>query len=185
LRALQLANFNTPLLLDDDSQLEAVLETVPGLDAAAIVSRLDDPEVTEAYEHDRAEARTAAGSAAELQGKTATSDGRPRYTAPSVVFELEGRRLLAGGFQPIEAYDVLIANLDPGLERAAAPETPRPLLERFSEGLTTQEVAALMTEGNDTPDRAGAECALLELVAAGHAVRRPLGDDALWQAEAA
>jgi 2-hydroxychromene-2-carboxylate isomerase len=185
LRALQLANFNSPLLLDDDAQLEAVLETVPGLDAAAIVSRLDDPEVTEAYERDRAEARTAAGSAAELQGKTATSDGTPRYTAPSVIFERDGRRLLAGGFQPIEAYDVLVANLDPGLEREPAPETPGPLLERFPEGLTTQEVAALMTDGNNVPDRAAAEWALLELVAAGRAVRRALGDDALWQAEAA
>src|ERR1700722_835942 len=33
LRALQLANFTTPLLLDDDSQLEAVLHTVSGLEA--------------------------------------------------------------------------------------------------------------------------------------------------------
>jgi len=181
LRALQLANFTSPLLLDDDSQLEAVLETVSGLDAGEIVSRLDDPRVTEAYERDRAEARTAEGSAAELQGKTASSDGRARYTAPSVVFERDGRRLLAGGFQPIEAYDVLVANLDPGLARELVPETPRPLLERFREGLTTQEVAALMTEGNDTPDREAAERALLELVGAGSAVRRPLADDALWQ----
>jgi hypothetical protein len=44
-----------------------------------------------------------------------------RYTAPSVVFELEGRRLEGGGFQPIEAYDVLIANLDPTLERTPPP----------------------------------------------------------------
>src|SRR5450432_2564961 len=45
-RALQLANFTTSLLLDDDAQLAAVLRSVPGLDAAAIVSRLDDPEIT-------------------------------------------------------------------------------------------------------------------------------------------
>jgi len=180
LRALQLANFTTPLLLDDDSQLAAVLGTVPGLDAGAIVSRLDDPVVTEAYERDRAEARTAGGSAAELQGKTATSDGAGRYTAPSVIFERNGRRLVAGGFQTIEAYDVLVANLNPQLRRELVPETPRPLLERFPEGLTTQEVAALMTDGNDAPDREAAERALLELVGAGTAVRRPLGDDALW-----
>ncbi len=37
-----------------------------------------------------------------------------------------------------------------------------------------------MTHGNDAPDRRGAEAALLELVAEGDAVRRPLGDDALW-----
>jgi predicted DsbA family dithiol-disulfide isomerase len=180
-RALQLANFTTPLLLDDDTQLATVLRTVPGLDAEAIVSRLDDPEVTEAYERDRAEARTAAGSAAALQGKTATTDGPVRFTAPSVTFERNGLRVVAGGFQPVEAYDVLVANLDPELEREPVPDTPRPLLERFPEGLTTQEVAALMARGNDAPDREAAEEALLELVGAGAATRTPLGDDALWQ----
>ena len=34
-------------------------------------------------------------------------------TAPSVVFQANGTTLIAGGFQPVEAYDVLIANLDP------------------------------------------------------------------------
>jgi len=180
-RALQLANFTTPLLLDDDTQLATVLRTVPSLDAEAIVSRLDDPEVTEAYERDRAEARTAAGSAAALQGKTATTDGPVRFTAPSVSFERNGLRVVAGGFQPVEAYDVLVANLDPELEREPVPDTPRPLLERFPEGLTTQEVAALMARGNDAPDREAAEEALLELVGAAAATRTPLGDDALWQ----
>lgn len=180
-RALQLANFTTPLLLDDDAQLEAVLARVPGLDAKAIVSRLDDPEVSSAYENDRAEARTAAGSAAELQGKTADTDGAVRFTAPSVVFERAGQRLVAGGFQPVEAYDVLVANLDPSLERRPPPDDPRALLERFPDGLATQEVAALMARGNDAPDRVAAEEALLRLAADGDAVRRPLGDDALWQ----
>jgi hypothetical protein len=55
-----------------------------------------------------------------------------------------------------------------------------PLLERFPDGLTTQEVAALMTEGNDAPDRSAAEAALLELAAQGLAGRHPLGDDAIW-----
>src|SRR5450755_1663898 len=180
-RALQLANFTTPLLLDDDEQLASVLRAVSGVDADTIVSRLDDPEVSEAYEQDRAEARTAAGSAAELQGKTAASDGPVRFTAPSVVFERDGQRLVAGGFQPVEAYDVLIANLDPTLERRPAPETPAPLLERFPDGLTTQEVAALLTSGNDARDRTAAEAALLELVSEGRAERIPLGDDALWR----
>lgn len=180
-RALQLANFTTSLLLDDDAQLAAVLGAVPDLDGEAIVSQIDAPEVTEAYEQDRAEARAAAGSAAELQGKTAASDGPVRFTAPSVVFDRDGQQLVAGGFQPIEAYDVLVANLDPELVREPVPETPQPLLERFPEGLTTQEVAALMTDGNDAVDRAAAERSLLELVAAGVASRRILGDDALWQ----
>jgi 2-hydroxychromene-2-carboxylate isomerase len=181
-RALALANFTTPLLLDDDAQLADALEAVPGLRGREIVAMLDAPEVNEAYERDRAESRTAAGSPTELQGKTAISDGPVRYTAPSVVFERDGRRLEAGGFQPVEAYDVLVANLDPTLSREPAPPSPAPLLQHFSDGLTTQEVAALLTGGNDAPDRQAAEAALIELVAAGGAVRRPLGDDALWLA---
>jgi hypothetical protein len=179
-RALALANFTTPLVLDDDQQLRVVLRGISGVDADAIVDALDSAVVTESYERDRAEARTAAGSAAEFQGKTATSDGPVRFTAPSVVFEHDGQRLVAGGFQPVEAYDVLVANLDPSLERRGPPESPAPLLDHFPDGLVTQEVAALMTRGNDAPDRAAAERALLELVAERGAVRLGLGDDALW-----
>ena len=180
-RALQFANFTTRLLLDDDEGLRDVLSTVPGIDADAIVSSLDSPEVDDAYESDRAETREAQGSAAELQGKTATSDGPVRFTAPSIVFQSNGTRLVAGGFQPVEAYDVLVANLDPTLERKPPPEAPEPLLHHFRGGITTQEVAALMTPNNGTPDREAAEAAMVELVAAGKAVREPLGDDALWK----
>lgn len=179
-RALQLANFTTPMILDDDAHLAEALRRLPGIDAVGLVARIDDPEVLEAYHRDRDETRTAAGSAAELQGKTATTDGPVRFTAPSLVFAQNGTRLVAGGFQPVEAYDVLIANLDPTLHREPSPDGPAPLLERFPDGLTTQEVAALLARGNDAPDRAAAEAALLELVATGQAQRRPLGDDALW-----
>jgi 2-hydroxychromene-2-carboxylate isomerase len=181
LRALQLQNFNTPLVLEDDRQLAAALRGLDGVDGERLVARIDDPEVVAAYERDRAHARTAAGSAAELQGKTATTDGPVRFTAPTVVFERDGLRLVAGGFQPVQAYDVLVANLDPTLHREPPPDTVQPLLERFPEGLTTTEVAALLAGANDPPDRTAAEAALLELVATGKARREPLGDGALWK----
>jgi predicted DsbA family dithiol-disulfide isomerase len=180
-RALQFANFTTRLLLDDDPQLREVLRSVDGIDADKVISMLDSPEVTEAYQRDRSETREAEGSAAELQGKTATSDGPVRFTAPSLVLQANGTRLVAGGFQPVEAYDVLIANIDPTLHREPPPSSPQPLLERFPGGLTTQEVAQLLTGNNGVPDREAAEAALVELVAEGKAVRRPLGDDALWK----
>ena len=182
LRALQFANFTTQLLLDDDEQIRAALGAVPGIDADAIVDRLDDPDVTEAYEHDRAEARSAAGTAAESQGKTSTSDGPVRFTAPSLVFERDGQRLVAGGWQPDLAYDVLVANLDPAVERQPPPETPVPLLESFPDGLCTAEVAALLAQGPEySADLESAEQALLQLVADGEAVRELLGQDALWR----
>lgn len=182
LRALQLANFTSPLLLDDDELIRGALRAAPEIDADAIVERLDDPEVTAAYERDRAEARTAAGTAAEAQDKTSTSDGPVRFTAPSVVFEHDGRRLVAGGWQPVLAYDVLLANLDPALERTPPPDSPLSLLERFPDGLTTAEIAALLAVGADPiPDLEGTERHLLELAAEGEIVRHPLGQDALWR----
>jgi 2-hydroxychromene-2-carboxylate isomerase len=179
-RAFQLAWFTTPLVLDEDEAIAEVLRDVEGLEADAVVAALDDPEVEAAYQADRAEARTAAGSPTAFQGKAADTDGTVRYTAPSVIFEADGRRLEAGGFQPVEAYDVLVANLDPALERTPPPDSPLAALERFPEGLVTQEVAAIMCQGNDRPDPAAAEDALIALVAEGEATRTPLGNDALW-----
>lgn len=182
LRALQIAAFTSPMILDDDAQLARVLSGLAGIDGEAIAARLDDPDVTAAYERDRAEARTAEGSPAEAQGKTATTDGPVRFTAPSVVLETGERRLVAGGWQSAEVYDVLVANLDPTLHRRPPPEGPEPLLHHFPDGLVTQEVAALLAHGNDAPDRGAAETALLVMVGQGRATRTPIGQDALWTA---
>jgi hypothetical protein len=184
-RALQFGWFTTPLVLDEDDDIAVALRRVPGLDVDAVVGAIDEPAVVAAYEADRAEARSAAGGATELQGKAANTDGTVRFTAPSVVFESpDGRRLEAGGFQPVEAYDVVVANLDTAIERRDAPGDPLDALGMFPFGLTTQEVAAVMTRGNDAPDRAAAEDALIGLVAEGSASRVPLGDDALWMTRA-
>jgi 2-hydroxychromene-2-carboxylate isomerase len=185
LRALQLAYFTTPLLLDDDELIREVLGAVPGIDADAIVGSLDDDDVAEAYARDKAEARSASGTAAETQEKTSTSDGSVRFTAPSVVLERDGSRLVAGGWQPLLAYDVLIANLDPSIARTPPPESVEPLLAHFPDGLTTAEVAALIADGPDpVPDFESAERSLVQLVAEGRAVRVPLGNDALWRSAA-
>jgi hypothetical protein len=150
------------------------------------VAAIDDPAVVEAYEADRTETRSAQGGPTHFQGKAANTDGQVRFTAPSVVFEApDGRRLEAGGFQPVEAYDVLIANLDPSLPRRDAPADPIEALAELPYGLSTQEVAAVMTHGNDAPDRAAAEDALIELAGSGAVERVPVGDDALWVAREA
>jgi 2-hydroxychromene-2-carboxylate isomerase len=186
MRALQLANFNTDLLLDDDEAIRAALRGIPGIDADAIVDRLDDEDVEIEYQRQRAEARTAAGTPIVTQGKHSASDGPERFTAPSVVFEQDGRRLDAGGWQTALSYDVVVANLDPTIAVTPPPESPAPLLDRFPDGLTTAEVAALLATGPDyVQDLEGAEQALKELVASGEAQRVPLGSDALWLAPSA
>jgi 2-hydroxychromene-2-carboxylate isomerase len=181
-RALQLAQFTSTLVLDDDADLVVALRRVDGLDATAIVARIDDREVVRAYEADRALARTAEHSPTAFQGKAARTDGPVRYTAPSLVFERDGTRLEAGGFQPIEAYDVVIANLDPTLVRRAAPSDPLEALEEVPHGLATAEVAEIMRDGNFPVDREATEEALIGAAARGDAVRLPVGDDAVWLA---
>ncbi|HEY2718256.1 MAG TPA: DsbA family protein [Solirubrobacteraceae bacterium] len=180
-RALQFAWFTSTLLLDEDADIEQALASVADLDAAKIVAAIDDEATIAGYEADKDETRRAEGSPTEFQGKARQSDGPVRYSAPSLVFEHDGRRLEAGGFQTIEAYDVLIANLDSTLEREAPAAVGLEVLERFPEGVVSQEVAAIMAQNNQPPDRLAAEGALIELAGAGRARRTPLGDDALWQ----
>ena len=181
LRALQFAQFTTTGTLDDPDMLRSALAAVAGLDAEAVVARIDDPEVMEAYEADRAAARTAAGSPTEFQGRAANTDGAVRYTAPSLVFETpDGRRLEAGGFQPIEAYDVVIANLDPTLERRPPADDPIAVLNAFPYALTTAEVAGVMAEHLAVPDLRAAEAALVEATGEGRVSRDPVGDGSLW-----
>jgi 2-hydroxychromene-2-carboxylate isomerase len=181
-RALQVLQFTTAGQLDVPEDLVKALRTVEGIDADAVVAAIDSPEVREAYEADRAEARSAAGTPAAAQGKTANSDGAERFTAPSLIFETEdGGRLVAGGFQSLVAYDVLLANLAPDLERRAAPEDLGELLAAFPDGLFTAEVAEATCAGAASEsDRTAVEEALLDLTAEGRAARRPVGDDALW-----
>jgi predicted DsbA family dithiol-disulfide isomerase len=180
-RALQFAWFTSTLLLDEDADIELALASVADLDAAKIVAAIDEEATIAGYESDKEETRQAAGSPTEFQGKARQSDGPVRYSAPSVVFEHDGTRLEAGGFQTIEAYDVLIANLDPTLEREPPAEDALEVLERFPEGVVSQEVAAIMAQNNQPPNRAAAEEALIELAGSDRARRTPLGDDALWQ----
>jgi protein-disulfide isomerase-like protein with CxxC motif len=179
-RALQFAQFTTTAVLEDPQTLRDALAIVDGLDADAIVARIDDPDVREAYDADRALARTAAGSPTDAQGRAANTDGAVRYTAPSLLFAFDGRRLEAGGFQPVEAYDVVVANLDPTLERRAPAIDPLEVLAEFPYPLATAEVAAVMTEHLGATDQVVAEAALIAAVGAGRALRLPAGDDALW-----
>lgn len=181
-RALQFAWFTTDALLDEDPAIQAALETVEGLDASAVIAALDEQATEDAYQRDRAHARTAAGGATDYQGKSANTDGAERFTAPSVLFTNgTGHTLEAGGFQSLAVYDACVANLDRTLPRRGPAESALEVLQAFPEGVTTQEVAAILAPSLTEPDRGDAEGQLLALFADGKARRTPLGDDALWR----
>ena len=165
LRALQAVQFLSGDRLDDTDALAAAVG--PGA-----VARIGDADVVEAYERDRAEARSAAGSPAEAPGKTFISDGPVRFTAPSVIFGAGERELVAGGFQSLAAYDVLLANLDPSLERRPPPDDVVDAVAAFGHGLYTAEVAEIHAEGPASEsDRDAIEDALIAAAAAGRITR--------------
>ena len=182
LRALQIAHFTTPSRLEDRDDLRAALARL-GLPADDLVAAIDSAEVVAAYAADRALARTAEGTPPEPQNRTANTDGAVRFTAPSLIFERDGRRMVAGGFVPIEAYDVLLAHLAPELPRRSAPLNVAEMLAALPEGVFTAEAAAVLRAHHlDRPDLPGAEARLIEAVAAGDARRVDVGDSALWLA---
>lgn len=183
LRALQLMHFTTSGLLDEDADLRRALARVPGLDADAVVARIDDPGVVAAYDADRALARSAEGTPIHVQGRSATTDGPVRYTAPSVIFEhRDGSRIEVGGFQPFEAYDTALANLDASLDRRPPPSDPLDALSAFPDGLTTAEVASVLRPSDlDDTDLQAAEQQLAALAGEGTAICEPAGGDALWR----
>lgn len=181
-RALQFGWFTTRMLMDEDENIATALSRVPELDVPAVMGMLDDPAVEAAYQADKAEARTAAGSPTEFQGKAANTDGAVRYTAPSLIFRAGDRTLEAGGFQPMEAYDVIVANLDPSGSRRAVPDDrPEEVLAEFPLGLSTQEVAEVMRTDIEQPtNRTAAAQSLIRAVGRGTVAVQPLGDDGLW-----
>ncbi|MCX6386378.1 MAG: DsbA family protein [Solirubrobacterales bacterium] len=183
LAALQRLQFTTADRLDDDSAIARALDVIEGIDGAAVVACLDDDDVLERYESQRLRSRQAAGTPTEAQGKSATSDGPVRYTAPSLVFTApDGRSLEAGGFQPIEAYDVVLANLDPKLERREPPSSVLDVISGFPQPLASAEIAAVMALPLVVPSIPDTVALLEELVVAGKVIREPLGEDALWHA---
>jgi protein-disulfide isomerase-like protein with CxxC motif len=179
-RALQLARFTTTTLFDTDEGIRAALAGLPQVDA--ILATIDDPATEAAYQADRALVRTASGSPTEFQGKAANTDGTVRYTAPSLLFaNRDGRTLEAGGYQPVEAYDVVIANLDPTLDRRPPGEDVAEVLAAFPYALTTREVAAVMAPHLVAPDEHAAEQALIAAAGEGAVRRESIGGGALWR----
>jgi protein-disulfide isomerase-like protein with CxxC motif len=183
LRALQLMQFTTAELLDDDEALWRALATVEGLDEQSVVGRIDDPAIVVAYEADKQRARSATGTPTHVQNRHSESDGPVRYTAPSVRFEHpDGRTVEVGGFQPFEAYDTALANLDPSLERRPSPTNAAEAVFEYPVGLTTAEAASIMRPSDlEEVDLGAAERELIAAADEAVLVCEPAGSDALWR----
>ena len=74
---------------------------------------------------DMAAAREPSRAARVLDERLANWSGGRRYTCPSyeIARDADGVRIAVPGFQPFAAYDVVLANLVPGLERREPPDS--------------------------------------------------------------
>jgi hypothetical protein len=125
-----------------------------------------------ALDEDIAAARRPLPAARVLDDKLANWSGGRRYTCPSyeIVRPADGVRIAVPGFQPFAVYDVITANLVPGLERREPPSSVDEVLRWTGTPLATKEVAVVC----DIPfEEAREELARV-------AVERPLGYDGFW-----
>lgn len=157
LRALRVAWQTDHRPIDDPSVALDVAAEV-GVDRAALEQWLVDPAVDAALRADMQAARSPLPPAlGPLDHKLAGPPERRRYTCPSLVFSTKddpARVLVAPGFQSLGAYEVILANLDPGLKRAAPASDPLAVLRWADWPLASVEVARVM--GTETAAAAAA-----------------------------
>jgi predicted DsbA family dithiol-disulfide isomerase len=158
-------------LLDADATIAGAASDV-GIDPGELEAWIAEDATEAAFREDMRAARNPLPAALVLDHKLAPSeDGGRRYTCPS--YELHAGELTeaAPGFQPWETYDVTVANLDPTLERRAAPQDVGEVLDWARMPLATAEVAALVGSSIDE--------ARTKLSEAG-ASFEPVGEDGYW-----
>jgi predicted DsbA family dithiol-disulfide isomerase len=162
--------------LDDQATIDGAAADA-GLDAGELGAWMRAGEVEQALEQDRAAARNPTRAARVLDDKLAGWSGGRRYTCPSyeIVRRSDGLRIAVPGFQPFAAYDVVLANLVPAIERRAAPDSVAEVLEWAGEPLATREVAVVCDI-----DHAKAREELGRV-----AEERHIGADGLWSPAAA
>jgi predicted DsbA family dithiol-disulfide isomerase len=126
-------------LLDDASLIDGAAGDA-GIDPALLGDWVLQPEVEAALQADIVAARAPSAAARALDHKLGGPPSERRYTAPSYIIE----GFSVPGFNPVEAYEVAIANIAPGLVRWPKPETVLELLEWAPEPLATAEAASIM-----------------------------------------
>lgn len=131
--------------LDDPATLHGAAAAA-GIGADELEGWLADPEVEERLRRDMELAREPLPAARALDHKLANWSGGRRYTCPSYEIErpADGVRIAIPGFQPFAAYDIVLANLVPGLERRDPPADALAVLEWSQIAMATVEVAAVL-----------------------------------------
>jgi protein-disulfide isomerase-like protein with CxxC motif len=170
LRRLRVRNFRGEIL-DAPETIDGAA-TDAGIDPAQLRAWTQGVDVQAALDEDMAAAREPAPAARVLDDKLANWSGGRRYTCPSYEIErrADGVRIAVPGFQPFAVYDVVTANLLPGLERRPSPESVEEVLGWTGTPLASIEVAVVCDISfEDAREQLGRV-----------AVEHPVGFDGFW-----
>jgi hypothetical protein len=129
----------------DDPELIAAAARDAGLDPAELEDWCARDDVKAELQADIEAARTPPPAARALDDKLGGPHSRRRYTAPSYELTRDdgGVQAAVPGFNPVEAYEVTIANLAPELVRRPKPKHVEEVLAWAGEPLATAEVALI------------------------------------------
>jgi predicted DsbA family dithiol-disulfide isomerase len=143
LRCLRVRNFSGALLDEPETIADAAREA--GVEPDELLAWIEEDAVEAALREDMAEAREPIPAAHALDHKLANWSGGLRYTCPSyeILRERDGVRIAVPGFQPFAAYDVILANLVPDLERRDPPGSVEEVLRWAGTPLASKEVAVV------------------------------------------
>lgn len=170
LRQLRVRNWSGEML-DDPRTLHGAAGDA-GITAEELDAWMADPTLQEMLRRDMDLARRPLPAAHALDEKLANWSGGRRYTCPSYEIERveDEVKIAIPGFQPFAAYDIVLANLLPGLRRSDAPAGAREVLEWSGIPMATQEVAAVLDRDAFSVREELARVALLD----------PVGADGFW-----
>jgi predicted DsbA family dithiol-disulfide isomerase len=144
IRRLRVLHFSGWLLDEPETIDRAAIEA--GIDPDALAEWTGEPEIETELRADMAAAREPMPAARVLDDRLANWSGGRRYTCPS--YEItrlsDGVTISIPGFQPFAAYDVVLANLVPDLDRCEPPESAAEVLEWAAVPLASQEVATVL-----------------------------------------
>ncbi len=143
LRRLRVRHFSGELL-DDPATIEGAAADA-GIAVADLHLWMLESATEEALVADMEAARRPMPAALVLDDRLANWSGGRRYTCPSYEMERlsDGVRISIPGFQPFAVYDVVTANLVPGIRRADPPASVEEVLRWTGTPLATKEVAVV------------------------------------------
>ena len=170
LRCLRVQHFSGALL-DERETIDSAASQAE-LDPAELARWMDEERTESVLREEMDAARQPIPAARVLDEKLAGWSGGRRYTCPSYEIERlsDGVRIAIPGFQPFPAYDVVLANLVPDLDRREPPAQVEEVLASASWPLATREVAEVCELDDDDAREALGRVA----------VERHLGADGLW-----